>query len=175
MTTKTVTVSVPRPSERKAALHELRSAADEFDSVLVTVGASERLLAAAVRYAESLTSSSETTLPDWLQARPAPTAQQLAEEVDAARRFLERSTPDMAVEAQRVIVALADARDAVTAERDRLCAMVAALTESYPSEEARRGLASFAACAEVEGQIDRPSTRAAVEWLEEHAGWKPDR
>jgi hypothetical protein len=48
------------------------------------------------------------SLPQWLLARPPLTPQELDEQVAAARRHLERSTPDMAVEIQRVIVALAD-------------------------------------------------------------------
>lgn len=44
-----------------------------------------------------------------------------------------------------------------------------------PSEAVFRGLRAFADIAEWEGQIDDTSEdhRAAVEWLKQHAGWRP--
>lgn len=46
-------------------------------------------------------------MPEWLRKRPPLTDEEIREGVDAARRYLARSTPNLAVETQRLIVALA--------------------------------------------------------------------
>jgi hypothetical protein len=65
-----------------------------------------------------------TSLPDWLRSLPPLTAEEMREGVEAARRCLERSTPDMAVETQRLIVAIGDEvarlREALTDALDEL-------------------------------------------------------
>lgn len=47
-------------------------------------------------------------MPEWLKRLPPLTEEEISDGVESARRHLERSTPDMAVEPQRLIVALGD-------------------------------------------------------------------